>query len=120
MNRFLSWTRTPLGALTTGVAVLLLFVLSAYGLTRLASRGEVMGHVEVAGTEIGGLDEEQALSALLAVEQDYLARPGVFNIDGKFTSIQPSEAGLEINEQAIADEALLVGRNGNVISEFAW
>jgi vancomycin resistance protein YoaR len=120
MNRFLSWIRTPLGALTTGVAVLLLFVLSAYGLTRLASRGEVMGNVEVAGTQIGGLDEEQALSALLAVEQAYLARPGVFNIDGKFTSIQPSEAGLEINEQAIADEALLVGRNGNVISEFAW
>ena len=54
------------------------------------------------------------------MEEAYLARPAVFSIDGKFTSIQPSEAGLEINEQAIADEALLVGRNGNVFSEFAW
>ena len=99
---------------------MLLLVLAAYGLTRLASRGEVMGRVEVAGVQIGGLDEEQALSALLAVEEAYLARPAVFSIDGKFTSIQPSEAGLEINEQAIADEALLVGRNGNVFSEFTW
>jgi vancomycin resistance protein YoaR len=120
MNRFLSWIRTPLGALATGVAVILLFVLSAYGLTRLASRGEVMGNVEVAGTQIGGLTEEQALSALLAVEEEYLSRPAVFNIDGKFTSIQPSEAGLEIDEQAIATEAMSVGRNGNVFSEFGW
>jgi vancomycin resistance protein YoaR len=120
MNTLISWIRTPLGALTTGVAVISVVVLSAYGLTRVASRGEVMGNVEVAGAQIGGLTEEQALSALLAVEEAYLARPAVFNIDGKITSIQPSEAGLEINEQAIADEALLVGRNGNVFSEFGW
>ena len=120
MNRYLSWIRTPLGALIMGVAGILLLILSAYGLTRLASRGEVMGRVEVADIQIGGLDEEQALSALLAVEDEYLARPAVFNVDGKFASIQPSEAGLEINEQAIADEALLVGRDGNPLSEFAW
>jgi vancomycin resistance protein YoaR len=120
MKRHLSWIRTPLGALAVGAAGILLLTLSAYGLTRLASRGEVMGRVEVASTQIGGLNEEQALSALLAVEEEYLARPAVFNVDGKFASIQPSEAGLEINEQAIADEALLVGRNGNPFSEFAW
>jgi vancomycin resistance protein YoaR len=120
MNKYLSWIRTPLGALGMGAAVILLVVLSAYGLTRLASRGEVMGRVDVAGIQIGGLDEEQALTALLAVEESYLARPAVFNIDGKFTSIQPSEAGLEIDEQAMVDEALLVGRRGNFISQFAW
>ncbi|MET0565397.1 MAG: VanW family protein [Acidimicrobiia bacterium] len=120
MKKHLSAVRTPLGALVVGVAGLLLLLFTAYGLTRLASRGEVMGRVEVAGTQIGGLDEEQALSALLAVEEEYLGRPAVFNIEGKFVSMQPPEAGLDIDEQAIADEALLVGRNGNVISEFAW
>ena len=34
--------------------------------------------------------------------------------------MQPSEAGLEINEQAIADEAMMVGRTGNVFSQFGW
>ena len=53
MNRYLSRIRTPIGALVTGVACLLLLVLAAYGLTRLASRGEVMGRVEVAGVQIG-------------------------------------------------------------------
>ena len=120
MKKHLSAVKTPLGALVVGVAGLLLLLFTAYGLTRLASRGEVMGRVEVAGTQIGGLDEEQALSALLAVEEEYLGRPAVFNIEGKFVSMQPPEAGLDIDEQAIADEALLVGRNGNVISEFAW
>ena len=120
MKKHLSAVRTPLGALIVGVAGLVLLLFAAYGLTRLASRGEVMGRVEVSGTQIGGLDEAQALSALVAVEEEYLGRPAVFNIEGKFVSMQPPEAGLDINEQAIADEALLVGRNGNVISEFAW
>ena len=35
MNRYLSRIRTPIGALVTGVACLLLLVLAAYGLTRL-------------------------------------------------------------------------------------
>jgi vancomycin resistance protein YoaR len=120
MKKQLSSVSTPLGALVVGVVGLLVLLFAAYGLTRLASRGEVMGRVEVAGTQIGSLDEEQALSSLLAVEEEYLGRPAVFNIEGKFVSIQPSEAGLEIDEQAIADEALLVGRNGNVFSEFGW
>ncbi len=120
MKKHLSAVRTPLGALIVGVAGLVLLLFAAYGLTRFASRGEVMGRVEVSGTQIGGLDEAQALSALVAVEEEYLGRPAVFNIEGKFVSMQPPEAGLDINEQAIADEALLVGRNGNVISEFAW
>jgi len=120
MKKHLSAVRTPLGALIVGVAGLVLLLLTAYGLTRLASRGEVMGRVEVSDTQIGGLDEEQALSALVAVEEQHVGRPAVFNIEGKFVSMQPPEAGLDINEQAIADEALLVGRNGNVFSEFAW
>ena len=61
MKKHLSAVKTPLGPLVVGVAGLLLLLFTAYGLTRLASRGEVMGRVEVAGTQIGGLDEEQAL-----------------------------------------------------------
>lgn len=120
MKKHLSSVSTPLGALVVGVAGVVLLLLAAYGLTRLVSRGEIMGRVEVASTPIGGLDEEQALSALLAVEEEYLGRPAVFNIEGKFVSMQPSEAGLEINEQAIADEAMLVGRTGNVFYQFGW
>ncbi len=120
MNKHLSSRITPLNALAVAVGAVLVLILAAYGATRFLSRGEVMGRVEVAGTPIGGLDEGQALSALLAVEDAFVSRPAVFNIEGKFVSIQPPEAGLDINEQAIADEAMRIGRNGNVFSEFAW
>lgn len=120
MNKHLSSRSTPLNALVVAIAAVVVLLFTAYGLTRLLSRGEVMGRVEVAGTPIGGLDEGQALSALLGVEDDFVSRPAVFNIEGKFVSMQPPEAGLDIDEQAIADEAMRVGRNGNVFSEFAW
>jgi hypothetical protein len=77
MKKHLSAVRTPLGALIVGAAGLVLLLLTAYGLTRLASRGEVMGRVEVSDTQIGGLDEEQALSALVGVEEEYLGRPAL-------------------------------------------
>jgi vancomycin resistance protein YoaR len=120
MNKHLSSRSTPLNALVVAIVAVLVLLFTAYGLTRLLSRGEVMGRVEVAGTPIGGLDEGQALSALLGVEDDFVSRPAVFNIEGKFVSMQPPEAGLDIDEQAIADEAMRIGRNGNVFSEFAW
>lgn len=120
MNKHLSSRITPLNALVVALSAVLLLVLLAYGLTRLVSRGEVMGRVEVAGTQIGGLDEEQALSALVGVEDEYLNRPAVFNIEGKYVSMQPPEAGLDVDEQAIADQALQIGRGGNVFSEFGW
>ena len=120
MKKHLSSRSTPLNALVVAIIAVLALLFTAYGLTRLLSRGEVMGRVEVAGTAIGGLDEEQALSALLGVEEEFLSRPAVFNIEGKFVSMQPPEAGLDSDEQAIADEAMRIGRDGNVFTEFAW
>ncbi len=120
MNKHRFAPEFSLRALAVALGAVLLLVLVFYGLTRFASKGEVMGRVEVAGTQIGGLDEEQALTALVAVEDEFLARPAVFNVEGKFVSVQPPEVGLDIDSQAITDDALMVGRGGNVISEFVW
>jgi vancomycin resistance protein YoaR len=120
MNKHLSSRSFSLSALVVVLGGVLMLVVAGYGMTRLVSRGEVMGRVEVAGTAIGGLDVEQALTALVGVEDEYLGRPAVLNIEGKFVSLDPPEAGLDIDEQAIVAQALLVGRGGNVISEFAW
>ena len=79
-----------------------------------------MGRVEVASTPIGGLDTEQALTALVAVEETYLSRPAIFTVDGAVVNVLPPEAGLDIDEEAIVDDAMSVGRQGNPISQFAW
>jgi vancomycin resistance protein YoaR len=84
------------------------------------SRGEVMGRVEVAGTPIGGMDTEQALTALVAVEDVYLSRPAIFTLEAEVVNILPPEAGLDIDEDTIVADAMAVGRQGNVFSQFFW
>ena len=120
MNEHLSPSnnRWVAAALVVGAVVALL--LGLYGLTRATSRGEVMGRVEVSGTPIGGLETEQALTAMVAVEDEYVNRPAIFTLDSKVVSLVPPEAGLDIDEQAIVDDAMLVGREGSPLSQFTW
>lgn len=99
-------------------AAILVLVLGAYGLTRLMSRGEVLGHVEIAGEAIGGQDRDEALTTLVGVEERYANRPALFIVDGKFVSLQPAEAGFDLDTEAIADRAMDVGRSGNPFGEF--
>ncbi|MEX2251789.1 MAG: VanW family protein [Acidimicrobiia bacterium] len=120
MNKHVSTRTTTWIALALGFGAIFALLLGLYGLTRFLSRGEVMGRVEVASTPIGGLDTEQALTALVAVEDIYVRRPAIFTLDGQVVNVLPPEAGLEIDGQTIVDDAMSVGREGNVISQFAW
>jgi len=120
MNKHVSARLTTWVALALGLGAIFALLLGLYGLTRILSRGEVMGRVEVASTPIGGLDTQQALTALVAVEEIYVTRPAIFTIEGAVVNVLPPEAGLEIDEQAIVEDAMAVGRDGNVISQFIW
>src|SRR3990172_5800245 len=120
MNRHVSSRTTTWVALALGLGAIFALLPSLYGLTRVLSRGEVMGRVEVASTPIGGLATDQALSALVAVEDVYLTRPAIFTLDGKVVSVLPREAGFDIDEMTIVQDAMAVGRQGNVVSQFAW
>jgi len=96
-----------------------LFLL-AYGLTRLASAGEVMGHVEVADTDLGGLDPDEALGTMVDVEERFSSRTAIFTIEGSTVQLPPPEVGFDLNEQAVVDDAMTVGRNGSPFSQFWW
>jgi hypothetical protein len=120
MNKHLSARNISLSALAVSIGAVVVLLLGCYALTRYVSRGEVMGRVEVAGTAIGGLDREQALTALVAVEDTFVNRPALFAIEGTPVTLDPPEAGLDIDEEAITQEALAVGRSGNPFGEFAW
>ena len=120
MNKHVFARTTTWIALVVVLGAVIAFLLGLYGLTRFMSRGEVMGRVEVASTPIGGLDTEQALTALVAVEDVYVSRPAIFTVDGEVVNVIPHETGLEIDDEAIVEDAMAVGRQGNVISQFAW
>lgn len=120
MNQHLSFRSSP----KTASAVLLggvfaLFVI-AYALTRFASAGEVMGHVEVADADLGGLDMDMALGTMVDVEDRFSARTAIFSLEGSAVQLPPPEVGLDIDEQAIVDQAMKVGRSGNPVGEFSW
>lgn len=120
MNQHLSFRNSPKTAsaiLAVGVVVLVLF---AYTATRIASRGEVMGHVEVAETDLGGLPVDTALGTMVQVEESFNARTGIFLIEGATVQLAPPEVGLEIDEDATVGTAMNIGRSGNPFGEFWW
>jgi vancomycin resistance protein YoaR len=120
MKKYLSFRIHPLLVAAIVAAVFFAALGAAYALTRKLSNEEVMGRVEVAGTAIGGLSREQAISAILGVEDQYLARTASFAIDGNEVSIEPPEAGFDVDEEAIVEQALQIGREGNGAFQFLW
>jgi hypothetical protein len=120
MNKQLSFRIHPLLVAAIVVAGLFGALLAAYAIFRSTSDDEVMGRVSVAGTEIGGLSRDEALSAVLGVEDQYLARTATFTIEGASVTVDPPAAGLDLDEEAIVDEAMLLGREGNGAYQFLW
>ncbi len=120
MHDYVSFRKSPKTASAIlAIGVVLLFLL-AYGATRFVARGEVMGGVEVAGVQLGGLDRDTALGTMVQVEESFSARTAVFTIEGSTVQLPPPEVGLDIDENAIVGTAMKVGRTGNPFSEFWW
>ena len=91
-----------------------------YGLTRYASQDEVMGRVEVSGTELGGQTQDQALTTMVGVEDVQLAKTASFSLEGSPVHIQPPVTGFDVDEVAIVGEAMAVGREGNAAYQFLF
>ncbi|MEX2132839.1 MAG: VanW family protein [Acidimicrobiia bacterium] len=120
MHDYVSFRRSPKTASAIlAIGVVLLFLL-AYGATRFVSRGEVMGRVDVAGTELGGLDRDTALGTMAQVEEAFSGRTAVFTIEGSTVQLPPPEVGLDIDENSIVGTAMKIGRTGNPFNEFWW
>lgn len=120
MNRDLSFRIHPLLAAVVAVGIGVIVLLVAYAISRSVSEGEVIGRVEVAGTELGGLSQAEAISAVRELEDRYLAREIVFSIEETQVQLDPSEAGFDIPEEKIVNTAMNIGREGNAAYQFLW
>jgi vancomycin resistance protein YoaR len=118
MNKQLFSRIHPLVAAVVVVGALLAVLFTAYGLTRWTSAGEVMGRVSVAEADIGGRTPDQSLSIISAIEVSRLTRIAHFIVDDKSVELQPGYTGLAIDEAAVVDEAMMVGRQGNFANQF--
>lgn len=110
----------PLLAAVIVVASFFFLLGAAYGWNRWASQGEIIGRVEVSGTQIGGMTRDQALSALVGVEEEHMLRRVTFTIEGVPVVLDPAAAGFDADEEAVADAAMRIGREGNAVYQFLF
>ncbi|MGH3651001.1 MAG: VanW family protein [Acidimicrobiia bacterium] len=120
MNTQPSFRIHPLLAAVIVVGALFAVLFGAFGLTRWASAGEVMGRVEVAEAGIGGQTQDEALNTVSAIEMARLARPANFVVDGQNVELEPGYTGLDIDEDAVVGVAMTVGREGNFANQFLF
>lgn len=91
-----------------------------FGVDRLTNAGEILGDVEVAGVDIGGLDERAAIARLEDLERELLASPIPVEVDGHEFSLDPASVGFDIHERDLVTLAMTNGRSGNVANQFGW
>ena len=116
----------PAGALPTRprllwvLGALLAAVFVAYGATRLLSAGEVMGSVTADQIELGGLTPSAAADALVGLEDSLGNTPAEFTILDRPLLLAPESVGFDLDEGAMVQSAMRVGRSGNPFGEFGW
>jgi len=120
MKNQLAFRIHPLLAALIVVGGVFVLLFAAYGITRWASAGEVMGRVYIAEADVGGRSEEEALNIADSLEIGRLARQATFEVDGNVVSVQPWETGLAIEKEQAVEDAMAVGRTGNFATQFLF
>ncbi|MDJ0663908.1 MAG: VanW family protein [Acidimicrobiia bacterium] len=102
------------------VAVVLL-PLMVYALDSVRGSGEVARNVTAAGVELGGLGEEDAISAMREYESQLANTPAVFTVNGTDFVLEPTQVGLDVDEEAVVAEAMEQRRDVGFFSGFfSW
>src|SRR5258706_4783069 len=95
--------------------IVVLIVTTAYAGYRLAFRNLIFPRVSVAGIDVGGMDR---MSALKLVTSYFVATPTNVILETKGTEVAKL-SGLSVEHDLVwaVDQALGVGRNGNILTQ---
>ena len=99
---------------------LVALVLAAYGVSRSVSANRIIGSVQVEGIEFGGLTPEEAGEGLVDLEANLAESPITFTIGGDEVQITPASIGFDLDEAAMVNRAMEVGRQGGPVNQFWW
>jgi hypothetical protein len=102
------------------VAGLAAILLGAFTMYRWTSQGQILGAVTVNGVSLGGMPEEEAILALIDMEQELASRPLEVRVNGSAFDLVPVTVGFDVDEQAIVEGAMQIGREGSTWSQFRW
>ncbi|MFQ5948575.1 MAG: VanW family protein, partial [Acidimicrobiia bacterium] len=111
--------RTALIAVAVPITVLLLGT-AVFAMDRATNGGEVLGNVIVEGVELGGFSEDEARQAILSLEDELATTPLVVMVADLSFTLDPAAVGLDLDEEVLVEEALAVGREGGILTQFGW
>lgn len=96
-------------------AVLLVGAVGAFAVDR-SQRDTIADGVTVAGVDVGGLKRPAARAKLEATVSDALRRPVVVTFERQRFPLSPRKAGVEVDVDAMVDEALARSRDGSILA----
>jgi len=114
---WLSRHKWPLVAVGGVVLAVLALAAAAYGYARSES-GTIAQGVRIGSVDVGGLDDAAARAKLHRIFRP-LQRPIVLHYRGDRFVLEPRQAGLRVNTDALVDQALRQSRRGWFVSR-AW
>jgi vancomycin resistance protein YoaR len=91
-----------------------------FAMDRASNSGEILGEVNVAGVELGGLEEYEARLALLELEYELASQPIDVVVEGTTYELYPYEVGYSLDREDMLAAALANGRTGGLRSQFGW
>ena len=119
VKRFQNLSRNVrLAVIGGGLGALLLLPVAAFAIDEIRANGEVPRNVQAATVDLGGLGYDDAIAALQAYEEDLASTPLDFHIGTETFSIPPRELDLDIDEEAVVDEAMELGREKGFFGRF--
>ena len=91
-----------------------------FAMDRAADEGEVLGHVEIGGVQLAGLSRREAVAAVRSVEAVIGSEPITVTIEDTSFTLLPANVGFDLDEEALVDEAMRLGRGGGFFAEMKW
>lgn len=101
-----------------GVAAVLLLPVFAYAIDSVRTSGEVARNVSAAGVDLGGLGEEDARAAIVEYESQLAETPAVFVVKDSEFVLNPTDIGLDVDEEAVLAAAMEQRRDKGALSSF--
>ena len=119
------WARMPRSlriAIISAAAPLVLFawISVVFAMDRAADSGEILGKVTIGGIDLAGLPATEARSAIVQAEARLGNEPITVTIEEKQFTLLPYAVGYDLDEQAVVDEALQIGRRGAFPRQMGW
>lgn len=101
--------------------VIVLFVAAGYVHDEMIEDERVSRGVTAAGIDLSRLTPEAATNSVVAYESTLVEQPVTLIIDGETVVLDPTDVSLDVDEQAVVDDAMVTRRPSGLLSGFrAW